>query len=127
MQLISAWSFFTFQYGSTLMEEDVDPETGIPIFTFQYGSTLINHFNHFPAWCKHLYIPIWFYFNTQCATSCQNTTNFTFQYGSTLIENGSERGKTGECFTFQYGSTLIAASFAIICACRPLHSNMVLL
>ena len=42
MQLISAWSFFTFQYGSTLMEEDVDPETGIPIFTFQYGSTLIQ-------------------------------------------------------------------------------------
>ena len=58
---------FTFQYGSTLMDESCQVWIREDKFTFQYGSTLIKSRNQF---------------------NCLSRL-FTFQYGSTLMENVS--------------------------------------
>ena len=58
-------SFFTFQYGSTLINANLIFVAKAAYFTFQYGSTLIDV-------CHDRFL-------------CRFT--FTFQYGSTLIHS----------------------------------------
>ena len=127
MQLISAWSFFTFQYGSTLMGN-------------HYISYACFCLLYIPIWfyfnCSHLscklslnvlYIPIWFYFNEICilpaiiAFKLYIPIWFYFNVVAILT------AELAMLFTFQYGSTLISGTAMVRSVCFTLHSNMVLL
>ena len=68
--MLSTAYYFTFQYGSTLMDS---PRMFLDVsvsFTFQYGSTLIDSSCDNRNRDSPLYIPIWFYFNDTGAAKC---------------------------------------------------------
>ena len=94
----------------------------IPIW-FYFNSNAHSDFQIY----RSLYIPIWFYFNPVTNDQAKNILVFTFQYGSTLIGNTSGGSTIIANFTFQYGSTLIGVGNKLTKDDLTLHSNMVLL
>ena len=54
-----------------------------------------------------IYIPLWFYSNTNEDIMYVKTTEFTFHYGSILIVQESHAWREITRFTFHYGSILI--------------------
>ena len=118
---------FTFHYGSILIYCVSSYPISVNLFTFHYGSILIVTIGIHDTGNFDIYIPLWFYSNTEILIVISDLTLiyiplWFYSNPTVLIISVS----SFPIFTFHYGSILIKMRGGVFIERRNLHSTMVL-